>query len=129
MRQSIIITTHPGCGCQSSQGITALQFLIIPCPCNFSDGDPYGFIKKSKGGHGGQSSRETLTKNNSYIDIHNEMIYGFELTWVQLGCYIDSDTNKASSIIYTENDQGFKDKLGEGGYGLYTKGSSEVAAL
>ncbi|KAI5342615.1 hypothetical protein L3X38_010490 [Prunus dulcis] len=37
-----------------------------------------------------------LTKNNSYIDIHNEIIYGFELTWVQLSCYIDSDTNKVN---------------------------------
>ncbi|XP_016652705.1 PREDICTED: rust resistance kinase Lr10-like isoform X2 [Prunus mume] len=38
-----------------------------------------------------------LTKNNSYIDIHNEMIYGFELTWVQSStCYIDSDTNKVN---------------------------------
>ncbi|BFG20597.1 hypothetical protein CerSpe_068710 [Prunus speciosa] len=46
-----------------------------------------------------------LTKNNSYIDIHNEMIYGFELSWLQesyqrgLGwysCYFDSDTNKVN---------------------------------
>ncbi|XP_021816916.1 rust resistance kinase Lr10-like isoform X2 [Prunus avium] len=40
-----------------------------------------------------------LTKNNSYIDIHNEMIYGFELTWLKESykrglSYMDSDTNK-----------------------------------
>ncbi|CAL9004700.1 unnamed protein product [Prunus brigantina] len=52
------------------------------------------------------SSVRTNDMNISYIDIHNEMIYGFELTWVQKSysirdlsqftCYIDSDTNKVN---------------------------------
>ncbi|VVA36514.1 PREDICTED: rust resistance kinase Lr10 [Prunus dulcis] len=122
-----------------------------------------------------------LTKNNSYIDIHNEMIYGFELTWVQWGCYIDSDTNKVNCsrlalgarailgalclivlLIYkfkrrhlsmygnieeflqSHNNlmpirysysnirkmtKGFKDKLGEGGYGSVYKGKLRSGRL
>ncbi|XP_062000118.1 rust resistance kinase Lr10-like [Rosa rugosa] len=42
----------------------------------------------------------TKSMNRSYIDIHNEMLYGFELSWLQIYlstdqyCHIDIDTNK-----------------------------------
>ncbi|KAM5551352.1 hypothetical protein ABKV19_026266 [Rosa sericea] len=48
------------------------------------------------------SSIGTKDMNSSYIDIHNELLYGFELSWVQSYgrsggyCYIDTDTNKVN---------------------------------
>ncbi|XP_034203516.1 rust resistance kinase Lr10-like [Prunus dulcis] len=139
------------------------------------------------------SSLRTNDMNISYIDIHNEMIYGFELTWVQQSysirdlsrftCYIDSDTNKVNCfsdssalgirailgalclivlliykfkrrhlsmyvlieeflqshnnlmpIRYSYSDirkmtKGFKEKLGEGGYGSVYKGKLRSGRL
>ncbi|CAN6562010.1 unnamed protein product [Malus baccata var. baccata] len=46
--------------------------------------------------------------NISYVDIHKELVYGFELSWLQgkfrdhswrSTCYIDSDTGKAACIF------------------------------
>ncbi|XP_004307212.1 PREDICTED: probable receptor-like protein kinase At1g67000 isoform X2 [Fragaria vesca subsp. vesca] len=48
----------------------------------------------------------TKVVNRSYIDIHNELLYGFELSWLHnYGrpgevCYIDTDTNKVNCIMY-----------------------------
>ncbi|KAL6124838.1 hypothetical protein ACLB2K_077347 [Fragaria x ananassa] len=42
----------------------------------------------------------TKVVNRSYIDIHNELLYGFELSWLHRrsgeGCYIDTGTNKVN---------------------------------
>ncbi|KAL6125391.1 hypothetical protein ACLB2K_073450 [Fragaria x ananassa] len=44
----------------------------------------------------------TKVVNRSYIDIHNELLYGFELSWLHNyggsgeRCYIDTDTNKVN---------------------------------
>ncbi|XP_061998105.1 rust resistance kinase Lr10-like [Rosa rugosa] len=48
------------------------------------------------------SSIGTKDTNSSYIDIHNELLYGFELSWyysyrgsrTYWQCYVDTDTNK-----------------------------------
>ncbi|KAL6129521.1 hypothetical protein ACLB2K_072871 [Fragaria x ananassa] len=48
----------------------------------------------------------TKIVNRSYIDIHNELLYGFELSWLHNYsrpaevCYIDTDTNKVNCIMY-----------------------------
>ncbi|KAK9912506.1 hypothetical protein M0R45_036368 [Rubus argutus] len=47
--------------------------------------------------------------NSSYIDIHNMLLYGFELSWAQiLDCYVDIDTNKVRcydrTMPYLEGD-------------------------
>ncbi|XP_040368752.1 rust resistance kinase Lr10 isoform X2 [Rosa chinensis] len=55
------------------------------------------------------SSIGTKDKNSSYIDIHNELLYGFELSWVQSYgrsgdyCSIEGDTNEVycSGLFYT----------------------------
>ncbi|XP_050387206.1 rust resistance kinase Lr10-like [Argentina anserina] len=132
--------------------------------------------------------------NSSYIDIHNELLYGFELSWLKSfnrvakwhilksTCYVDSDTNKVDCgkyiitvtkavlgvpcvivflifklrrrhlsmynvieeflqshnnlmpIRYSYSDikkmtKGFKDKLGEGGYGSVYKGKLRSGRL
>ncbi|ONI21058.1 hypothetical protein PRUPE_2G048700, partial [Prunus persica] len=49
----------------------------------------------------------TKGTNLSYIDIHNELVYGFELSWLQSYdrgrkgsiCYVNNDTNKVFSIL------------------------------
>ncbi|XP_004307211.1 PREDICTED: probable receptor-like protein kinase At5g39020-like [Fragaria vesca subsp. vesca] len=49
----------------------------------------------------------TKVVNRSYIDIHNELLYGFELSWLHNygrpagDCYIDTDTNKVNCYIDT----------------------------
>ncbi|XP_024199474.1 rust resistance kinase Lr10 [Rosa chinensis] len=128
------------------------------------------------------SSIGTKDTNSSYIDIHNELLYGFELSWVQSYgrsgdyCYIEGDTNEvycSAVVLWTPTKvifgtpcvvvllilklkrrhlsmynvieeflqshnnlmpirysysnikkitKGFKDKLGEGGYGSVYKG-------
>ncbi|KAM5551376.1 rust resistance kinase Lr10-like [Rosa sericea] len=38
--------------------------------------------------------------NSSYIDIHNELLYGFELSWLDSNCYVDTATNKVNCFRY-----------------------------
>ncbi|XP_062001080.1 LEAF RUST 10 DISEASE-RESISTANCE LOCUS RECEPTOR-LIKE PROTEIN KINASE-like 2.3 [Rosa rugosa] len=56
------------------------------------------------------SSIGTKDMNSSYIDIHNELLYGFELSWLKRytqgpnwsrWCYFDNDTNKVNCSIWT----------------------------
>ncbi|PRQ55771.1 putative glycerophosphodiester phosphodiesterase, protein kinase RLK-Pelle-LRK10L-2 family [Rosa chinensis] len=128
------------------------------------------------------SSIGTKDINSSYIDIHNELLYGFELSWyysyrgsrTYWECYVDTDTNTVDCVLgataikaifgipcvvvllilklkrrhlsmfnvieeflqshnnlmpirYSYSNikkmtKGFKDKLGEGGYGSVYKG-------
>ncbi|KAK9912503.1 hypothetical protein M0R45_036365 [Rubus argutus] len=50
--------------------------------------------------------------NTSYIDIHDGLLYGFEISWLHsynrggfsrstwIDCYVDNDTNKVKCIEY-----------------------------
>ncbi|XP_062001081.1 rust resistance kinase Lr10-like [Rosa rugosa] len=56
------------------------------------------------------SSIGTKDMKRSYIDIHNELLYGFELSWVQSygrsgdSCYIEGDTNEVHCSGFYFND-------------------------
>ncbi|GMN44420.1 hypothetical protein TIFTF001_013615 [Ficus carica] len=78
--------------------------------------------------------------NVSFFDIHNELAYGFELSWFQpydfksthgicgkvhswesIRVYL-SDLQMAKATFINKMTTGFKDKLGQGGYGSVYKG-------
>ncbi|KAI5342579.1 hypothetical protein L3X38_010454 [Prunus dulcis] len=84
-----------------------------PCIGDLSSSNSYVSVGRLNASDLGEFCRIELmvmmssqrTKNNSYIDIHNEMIYGFELSWLQesikrgrsrFTCYFDIDTNKVN---------------------------------
>ncbi|XP_039160646.1 G-type lectin S-receptor-like serine/threonine-protein kinase SD1-1 [Eucalyptus grandis] len=54
----------------------------------------------------------------SYVQIHELMVYGFELSWLPIAC----GRNCYRLFISWEITGGLKDKLGEGGYGSVFKG-------
>ncbi|XP_050137234.1 rust resistance kinase Lr10-like isoform X2 [Malus sylvestris] len=86
-----------------------------PCTSPMSSSSGHGFVKI---GHLNASDMRDLCRidltvatswpgakdmNVSYIDIHKELVYGFELSWLQSKsrhswstCYIDYDTGKAA---------------------------------
>ncbi|KAL6288931.1 hypothetical protein ACE6H2_006441 [Prunus campanulata] len=63
--------------------------------------------------------------NISYIDIHNELIYGFELSWLRsyergqrLGCHIDKDTKKVH-CVYERGRSGLDSTVSQCGKDIY----------